>query len=260
MHDLSGFPNRSLHADFKHRYAILAADAAKSSEDPKTCAGAILQKLINDGKLTDENFRVGATKVFFKAGVVAALEDYRDEKLGEIMTGFQATVRWYLGLADRRRRMQQRAGLLIVQRNVRSWCTLRTWDWFKLYGKVKPLLKAGKEHEEIDKLTEKIKELEEKIVKEEGNRKELEVQVAKLVEEKNALFLNLEKEKAALAESEERANKLQAQKNDLDRQLNDLTDRLGEMEDRNADLQRVRKKNEQDLEGLKKNVQVGTVD
>lgn len=111
-------------------------------------------------------------------------------------------------------------GLLILQRNIRSWCTLRNWDWFKLYGKVKPLLKAGKEQEEIDSLSTKIKELEESLKKEEGNRKELETQVSKLVEEKNALFLNLEKEKGALAESDERANKLQSLKNDLDKQLN----------------------------------------
>ena len=68
--------------------------------------------------------------------------------------------------------------------------------------------------------------------------------------------MNLEKEKAALQESEEKANKLQSWKNDLDRQLGDLQDRLGELEDRNADLQRVRKKGEQEIEGLKKNVQV----
>lgn len=110
--------------------------------------------------------------------------------------------------------------MLILQRNIRSWCTLRNWDWFKLFGRVKPLLKTGKEQEELDSLSVKIKELEESLKKEEGNRKELETQVAKLVEEKNAIFLNLEKEKAVSAESEERATKLQAIKNDLDRQLN----------------------------------------
>jgi len=57
-----------------------------------------------------------------------------------------------LGLTDRKRKMEQRAGLLIVQRNVRSWCTLRTWEWFKLFGKVKPMLKAGKEAEEMEKV------------------------------------------------------------------------------------------------------------
>ncbi len=57
-----------------------------------------------------------------------------------------------MGLTDRKRKMEQRAGLLIVQRNVRSWCTLRTWEWFKLFGRVKPMLPAGKEAEEREKV------------------------------------------------------------------------------------------------------------
>ncbi len=58
-----GFPNRTLHADFKFRYAILGAKEAKSSEDPKVCANAILNKLVNEAKMTEEMFRVGLTKV-----------------------------------------------------------------------------------------------------------------------------------------------------------------------------------------------------
>ncbi|CAD5211296.1 unnamed protein product [Bursaphelenchus okinawaensis] len=250
-----GFPNRMLHADFRQRYSVLAADAAKSSEDPKKAAEAILQQIINDGGLTEENFRVGQTKVFFKAGVLASLEDLRDAKLGAIMTGFQATIRWYLGLADRRRRMQQRAGLLILQRNIRSWCTLRTWEWFKLYGKVKPMLKAGKEAEELEKLGDKMKELEDALAKEQQLRKEAEEQGAKLVEEKNQLFTNLESTKTQLSESEDKLSKLTSQKNDLDRQLGELNDRLGDEEDRNADLSRAKKKTESELENLKKQIQ-----
>lgn len=116
--------------------------------------------------------------------------------------------------------MQQRAGLLILQRNIRSWCTLRTWDWFKLFGKVKPLLKAGKEGEEMDKMNERIKELEDNLSKEEKLRKELEEQSAKLVEEKNGLFQNFETAKGQLSDAEDRLGKLQSQKNDLDRQMN----------------------------------------
>lgn len=116
--------------------------------------------------------------------------------------------------------MQQRAGLLILQRNIRSWCTLRTWDWFKLYGKVKPLLKAGKEGEEMDKMNDRIKELEENLGKEEKLRKDLEGQSAKLVEEKNELFQNFESTKGQLSDAEDRLSKLQSQKNDLDRQMN----------------------------------------
>lgn len=65
----------------------------------------------------------------------------------------------------------------MIQRNIRVWCLVRTWDWFKLYGRVKPMLKAGKEAEEMEKLNDKIKNLEDTLLKEEGNRKELETQV-----------------------------------------------------------------------------------
>ncbi|TKR70123.1 hypothetical protein L596_022184 [Steinernema carpocapsae] len=249
-----GFPNRMLYSDFKHRYAILAAEAAKNG-DEKTASVGITDQLCNEGNLNDEEFKIGNTKVFFKAGILARLEDLRDEKLGAIMTSFQSKIRWFLAQTEVKRRAQQRSGLLIIQRNVRSWCTLRTWDWFKLFGKVKPMLKAGKEQEEMDALSVKIKALEESLQREEVNRKELEVQVASLVEEKNQLFLNLEKEKSNLAESEERANKLQALKNDLDKQLNEISDRLADMEDRNADLQRSKKKAEQEIGDLKKNCQ-----
>ena len=40
-------------------------------------AAAMLARLVKEKKLTDENFKVGLTKVFFKAGIVAHLEDIR---------------------------------------------------------------------------------------------------------------------------------------------------------------------------------------
>ncbi|EYC06558.1 hypothetical protein Y032_0075g958 [Ancylostoma ceylanicum] len=250
-----GFPNRMLYDDFKHRYAVLAADQAKSSDDVKVASVAITDKLVTDGSLKDEEFKIGNTKVFFKAGILARLEDMRDEILRVIMTNFQSRVRWYLGQTDLRRRMQQQAGLLIIQRNVRSWCTLRTWEWFKLYGKVKPLLKAGKEAEEMEKLSDKIKSLEEAVAKGDESRKQLESQVAGLVEEKNQLFLNLEKEKANLQDAEERNQKLAALKADLDKQLAEVQDRLADMEDRNNDLSRLKKKYEQEIAEHKKHAQ-----
>lgn len=54
---------RMQHPDFKQRYSILAPEESKSSDDPKVCADAILQKLIKESRLTEENFRVGHTKV-----------------------------------------------------------------------------------------------------------------------------------------------------------------------------------------------------
>jgi myosin protein heavy chain len=64
-----GFPNRSLHADFVLRYSLLAGDEARANKkDPKLAASAILGRLVSNKQLEDEQFRVGHTKVFFKAG------------------------------------------------------------------------------------------------------------------------------------------------------------------------------------------------
>jgi myosin heavy subunit len=49
-------------------------------------------------------------QVFFKAGILARLEDLRDEKLAIIMTTFQTRIRSYLCLVDAARRREQRAG------------------------------------------------------------------------------------------------------------------------------------------------------
>lgn len=214
-----GFPNRMIHADFKHRYAILAAAEAKSDDDPKKCGEAMLSLLVNTGKLTEENFRIGKTKIFFKAGILAHLEDIRDERLGQVLTGFQARIRSFLGLSERRRRMQQRAGLLILQRNIRAWCTLRTWEWFLIYGKIKPMLKCGKEAEEMDRMNARIKELEEKIAVEEKARKQMEDESTRLLEEKNSAFTELEEAKAKLSDAEDRLNRVGTLKTDIDKQI-----------------------------------------
>ncbi|PIO54275.1 myosin head, partial [Teladorsagia circumcincta] len=56
-----GFPNRMLYDDFRHRYAVLAADVAKN-EDTKAASVAITDKLVTDGLLKDEEFKIGNTK------------------------------------------------------------------------------------------------------------------------------------------------------------------------------------------------------
>jgi len=51
-----GFPNRMLHPDFTQRYAILASQEARSSDDPKACAEKILLRLVKDKKTRHGKF------------------------------------------------------------------------------------------------------------------------------------------------------------------------------------------------------------
>uniref|UniRef100_A0A7E4UTG5 Myosin motor domain-containing protein n=1 Tax=Panagrellus redivivus TaxID=6233 RepID=A0A7E4UTG5_PANRE len=249
-----GYPNRVVYKDFKQRYAILDGTAAATGPDDKAAGSAILASLSKKGDLKTEEYQCGLTKVFFKAGVLAHLEELRDEALTVIILKFQRTVRHYLAQCEYQRRKTQALGCKVVQRNVRKWCTLRTWEWFKLFGRVKPLIKGSRKDEEIEGLEKRLKELEEAINKEEVTRKDAESVNVKLTAEKQQLSLQLEQEREALAESEERSAKLLSQKSDLERQLNDLNDQLGDQEDRYGSLNKQKKKAEADNDSLKKTV------
>ena len=73
-----GFPQRIPFAEFKQRYEILATGAIpKGFMDSKVAS----EKLVNALSIKKEEYRVGLSKIFFKSGVVAALEERRDEKV-----------------------------------------------------------------------------------------------------------------------------------------------------------------------------------
>uniref|UniRef100_A0A0K0D9T0 Myosin motor domain-containing protein n=1 Tax=Angiostrongylus cantonensis TaxID=6313 RepID=A0A0K0D9T0_ANGCA len=190
--------------------------------------------------------------VFFKAGVLAHLEELREGVLSVIITKFQSACRHYLALCEYKRKVDQKVGLLVIQRNVRAWCTLRTWHWFKLYGKVKPLIKGSKKEEEMEKLKKKYKELEDSHHTEERKRKDVEAENARLQAEKQAILMQLERERDEISEIEERSAKFLAQKADIEKQNADLNDQLTDQEERNEALAKAKKKVEQDNETLKK--------
>ncbi|VDP19816.1 unnamed protein product [Heligmosomoides polygyrus] len=250
-----GFPNRTQHPDFVQRYAILAAKEAKSSKDPKACAEAIMQALVKEKKLNDEQFRIGHTKVFFKAGVVAHIEDLRDEKLNQIITGFQCCIRYYNATAEYVARKRQLHAYVILQRNIRSWCVLRTWNWFLLFGKIRPQLKCGKMAEEMAKMAEEQKILEAASAKAEAERKAKEETYNKLNADRNRLLEQLEMTKGGSASIEEKLTKLNAAKQELEKGMNDVADKLSEQEDRNSELERQKRKAQQEVENMKRSIE-----
>ncbi|CAD5223229.1 unnamed protein product [Bursaphelenchus okinawaensis] len=248
-----GFPNRITYPDFKQRYAILAADQATEADNKKAgkgMTGAIEKR----GDLKPDEYQCGETKIFFRAGVLARMEELRDEALSKMISKFQVQCRYFLAQNEYQRRVHQSAGIKIIQRNIRGWCTLRTWPWFKCYSQVKPLIAGSKQSEKMEELEERFKTLEESFAKEEKARKDLEALNQKILAEKQALSLQIERERENTSESDERSAKILAQKADVERQLTDLNEQLADQEDRNLELQKHRKKLEADCDKLKNSV------
>nr|XP_026492066.1 myosin heavy chain, muscle isoform X15 [Vanessa tameamea] len=246
-----GFPNRMVYPDFKLRYKILCPNLLK---EPITAEKAT-EKILEHTGLDSESFRLGKTKVFFRAGVLGQMEELRDDRLSKIVSWLQAYIRGYLSRKDFKKLQEQRLALQVVQRNLRKYLQLRTWPWWKLWQRVKPLLNVTRVEDEIAKLEEKAQKAQEAFEKEEKLRKEVEALNSKLLEEKQALLASLEGEKGSLSETQERANKLQAQKADLEGQLRDTQDRLTQEEDARNQLFQAKKKLEQEISGLKKDVE-----
>lgn len=77
------------------------------------------------------------------------MEELRDERLSKIMTWMQSWIRGYLSRKDFFKLQEQRLALEVVQRNLRKYLQLRTWPWYKLWTKVKPLLNVTRIEDEI---------------------------------------------------------------------------------------------------------------
>lgn len=88
-------------------------------------------------------------QVFFRAGVLGQMEEFRDERLSKIVSWMQAYIRGYLSRKDYKKLQEQRLALVVVQRNLRKYLQIRTWPWWKLWQKVKPLLNATRIEDEL---------------------------------------------------------------------------------------------------------------
>ncbi|MED6280454.1 Myosin-10 [Characodon lateralis] len=88
-----GFPNRIVFQEFRQRYEILTPNAIpKGFMDGKQACERMIQALELDPNL----FRIGQSKIFFRTGVLAHLEEERDLKITDIIIYFQSVCRGYL--------------------------------------------------------------------------------------------------------------------------------------------------------------------
>eukprot|EP00042_Codosiga_hollandica_P058625 m.886786 g.886786 ORF g.886786 m.886786 type:complete len:1857 (-) comp59913_c0_seq1:203-5773(-) len=251
-----GFPNRILFQEFRQRYSLLApGELPPGFMDGRKAAQVLVKAL----QLDASEFRIGNTKVFFRAGVLGRLEEARDAKLATTITEIQAYCRGLLTRRRYRSLQDQLVGIQIIQRNVRSYLVLRQWPWWKLFTRVKPLLNVARAEEDLRQKEEALAAAQAKLQKEEDARKNLESEVSKLDEARRRLETDLEIERDAAAEAEERAAALKAQKDELDAQLLELEERLDEEQETNTQLSTAKRKLEVQVDELRKQVAEETV-
>merc|ERR1712213_151725 len=129
-----GFPNKMLYPEFKQRYNILAANECAKAKKDKDAAKAVLDKI----SLEAEKYRLGHTKVFFRAGILGYMEEVREDRIGQILSYLQAQARGKASRIVFKKMQEQKLALYACQRAIRNWQIGKNWLWWRLWLLIKP--------------------------------------------------------------------------------------------------------------------------
>ncbi|KAG7459399.1 hypothetical protein MATL_G00210340 [Megalops atlanticus] len=246
-----GFPNRIIFQEFRQRYEILAASAIpKGFMDGKQACSQMIKHLDLDPNL----YRIGQSKVFFRTGVLAHLEEERDLKITVVIIAFQSQARGFLARKAFAKRQQQLTAMKVIQRNCAAYLKLRNWQWWRLFTKVKPLLQVTRQEEEMSQKEEELQKAKELAQKSEAELKEITQKHTQLVEERNQLQEKLQAETELYAEAEEMRVRLEAKKQELEEILHEMEARLDEEEERGQVVQEEKKKMQQQIQELEEHL------
>merc|ERR1719242_525832 len=238
-----GFPNRIPFQEFRQRYELLTPNVIPKGfmDGKKAC-----EKMIEALELDPGLYRIGQSKIFFRAGVLAHLEEERDLRITDLVVKFQAYCRGLLARRNYQKRVQQLNAIRILQRN----CA-----WWRLYTKVKPLLQVTKNDEKVMQKETELKEITERLVQHEQEVQNLNKQYEQAMEEKNILAEQLQAETELCAEAEEMRARLAARKQEMEEIIHDMEARIEEEEEKVLKSSEERKKLQQHIQDLEEQLE-----
>merc|ERR1711992_13573 len=231
----------------KSRYNILAAAAAAKAKKDKDAAGAVMAVI----KLDPEKFRLGHTKVFFRAGILGFMEEVREDRIGSVLSWLQAQARGKASRLCFKKLQDQKLSLYCLQRTIRNYHIGRTWLWWQLWLAIKPNLKCSKFAQYKAEYEEKIAIAEANIDKAIADCNKVKAVYERLSNEKNELVLALQSGGSAVQDIIDKTNRIEAMKNDLQKQLDETNARIRGEEEQIASIDNASNKVKSDGDKLK---------
>ena len=241
----TGFPNRLSFAEFRQRYEVLCRDMPKGVYlEGQAAATMILDKLGMDRAL----FRIGLTKVFFRSGVLAELEERRDALISEIMSRFQAVARGFNQRRVAYKRLYRAEATRVIQRNFHAYLDLSSNPWWQLLVKMRPLLGATRTATEVRRRDETIRQLQVEVQQQAEGRSKLEEERRATLAEMARIQQTLESERALALDKEEIFKRLQLREAELEDKLAGALDDQERLEDQLDALLDAKKRAGDDVE------------
>jgi len=205
-----GFPNRVIYSDFIKRYYILSPNIPRNSPDAKVATDQLVIEL----KVDKEKYRMGLTKIFFRTGQLAYIEELRERKIAQMIIVVQAAARGWLGRRIFFKFKTQGQAARIIQKNLRGWLEIRNSWWFEMMRAAKPHLSKRKAiGEQLAELDKQIEEEKKKREQEKANKGKVEADVAAVKKKLEDVQRALKSERDASTEITDNKKKIRKIKN-----------------------------------------------
>ncbi|XP_039612628.1 unconventional myosin-XVIIIa-like isoform X5 [Polypterus senegalus] len=170
-----GYPDNMVFSEFRRRFDVLTPHLTKKHgrnyivTDEKRAVEELLESL----DLESSSYHMGVSRVFFRGGTLAKLEEQRDNQTRRNISLFQAACRGYLARQAFKKRKIQDLAIRCIQKNIKKNKGVKDWPWWKLFTTVRPLIEVQLTEEQIKEKDEEILQLRTKLEKVEKDRNEL---------------------------------------------------------------------------------------
>merc|ERR1712154_509743 len=202
-------------------------------------------------KLDKEKWRLGHTKVFFRAGILGFMEEVREDKIGSVLSLLQAQARGKASRLVFKKMQDQKLALYCLQRTIRNYRIGKTWLWWQMWLAIKPNLKCTKFAQYKAEYEEKIAIAEANIDKAVAECNKVKAIYERLSNEKNELVLALQSGGSAVQDIIDKTNRIEGMKNDLQKQLDETNARIKGEENQISNLESQSSKVRSEADKLK---------
>ena len=191
-----GFPNRTVYPEFKHRFIIIKPkEVYACGTDLKTATKIILESIED----AHDRWRLGHTKVFFRAGTIGIIEEVREECIKKILNHIQGICRGYIIRKQYKMEIFKRQMIPVMVRNMKKYLFFRDWQWYNLLNSTKRFIGQVDMEAEIKALEEEAAVACGQYDEEKDKRDRYTQESTDMTAEKKALMHQIELEQGDLS-------------------------------------------------------------
>merc|ERR1719327_2438673 len=203
----------------------------------------------------NDKWRLGHTKVFFRAGAVGCVEETREECIKAILNYIQGLARGYCSRMEYKKLIYKRDMIPVMQRNMKKYLFFRDWTWYFLVNGTKRFIGQVDMEAEIAALEEEAavacKAYDEVV----EVRDRLNGEIEQMTSDKKSMMAQIEAEQGDLSGYQRDLAHASEQKSAKEGELATTQKKLSDTQEKKQEVAEKKRKFETDLGSFKKDIE-----